>query len=55
VLPSTTTLSFVSDTSRANNAFIALASNGTGTIAGYSSMETGGQVEVVVDVNGYFR
>lgn len=55
VLPSATALSFAPDTNRANNAIIALASNGTGTITGYSLLESGGQVEIVVDVNGYFK
>lgn len=55
VLPPTTTVSFNSGITRTNNALIALASNGTGNLAGYSSLETGGQVDIVVDVNGYFK
>jgi hypothetical protein len=48
-------IGFAPSTNRANNAMIALASNGTGTIIGYSLLELGGQVDIVVDVNGYFK
>jgi hypothetical protein len=48
-------ISFNSGNTRSNNAAIALASDGTGSLAGYPSLEAAGQIDIVGDVNGYFK
>ncbi|HET9225535.1 MAG TPA: M4 family metallopeptidase [Thermoanaerobaculia bacterium] len=50
-LPNTSSVSYVTGKNRANNAVVALSTNGTGTIRGHST----GQIHLVVDVNGYFE
>lgn len=51
-IPNTSALSFSAGKTRANNAIVALATGGSGTIAAVSSI-TG--LDVVIDVNGYFK
>ena len=50
--PNTNVLSFSAGKTRANNAVVALATGGSGTIAAVSSI-TG--LDLVIDVNGYFK
>ena len=52
-LPLVSTINFPAGRTRANNAFVSLASDGSGTIAVFSA--TGGTVDFILDVNGYFR
>ncbi len=54
-VPGTFTVSFAAGSTRANNAQIALATNGTGTIGAYAALSGGGEVELILDVNGYFE
>ena len=54
-LPNTTTVSFVAAQTRGNNAIIALAPDGAGTIQGFASVAGGGNVHLILDVNGYFQ
>lgn len=51
--PPTSSISFRSGTTRANNAHLFLASDGTGRVAVKNSST--GTVHLVVDVNGYYR
>jgi len=55
IRPTTSTLNFGPGQTRSNNAFVALASNGLGTIAIVPEVAGGGTVHVVVDVVGYFQ
>ncbi|SRR6266545_845613 len=55
ILPTTSTLNFGPGQTRSNNALVALASNGLGTIAIVPVVAGGGTVHVVVDVTGYFQ
>lgn len=50
--PETSSINFTTGRDRANNAVMALAPDGT--ISGYASV-VGGEVHVVLDVNGYFE
>ena len=52
-LPFVSTINFSAGQTRANNAFVSLASDGSGTIEVLSA--TGGIVDFILDVNGYFR
>jgi hypothetical protein len=54
VVPVASTLNFAAGQTRANNAVVALASNGAGTIAIQPNVAAAGTVHVVVDVVGYF-
>jgi subtilisin family serine protease len=51
--PLTSSLNFQAGQTRANNAFLKLG--GAGSLAALASMPGGGQVHVIVDVNGYFQ
>jgi hypothetical protein len=53
--PPTSTVNFAAGQVRANNAVLPLAGNGAGTLAGQSAVAGLGQVDLVVDVNGYFK
>ena len=53
--PITSSLSFRVGTNRANNAILTLAPNGTGTLTAYGLVSGGGQVHLILDVNGYFQ
>jgi hypothetical protein len=53
-VPATSTLNFAAGAVRANNAVIALASSGTGTLALLASTPTQ-PVQVLIDVSGYFQ
>lgn len=53
-LPPTSTVSFSTGKDRANNAVL-LLSSGSGSLAVRAQVANNGQVNVVVDVNGYFR
>jgi hypothetical protein len=51
--PSATAISFASGKTRANNAVLRLATDGSGTVN--VMCESGGAVDLVIDVNGYFE
>jgi hypothetical protein len=51
--PSATAISFSSGRTRANNAILRLATDGSGTVAVQS--ESSGPLDLVIDVNGYFE
>jgi hypothetical protein len=53
--PPTGTVSFAAGQTRANNAILALSSDGAGSLAVRPSLAGGGGVQVIVDVNGYFE
>lgn len=54
-VPSTGTIHFVPGATRANNAVLPLAADGTGTLAIFvSDMGGAGSVQMIVDVSGYF-
>ncbi len=52
-LPQTSAINFSAGRTRANNAIISLASDGSGTIKVLSG--TSGTADLILDVNGYFR
>ncbi len=52
-MPQTSAISFRAGRTRANNAMVSLATDGTGTIAVRN--DSAGTVHFVLDVNGYFR
>lgn len=52
--PPTNTVSFVAGQIRANNAVLRLSADGTGTLAALASVGAG-QVDLILDVNGYFQ
>lgn len=54
-LPTTSTINFQATGTRANNAVISLAPDGTGTIQGYAFVVGGGTAHVLVDVSGYYQ
>jgi hypothetical protein len=54
-LPGTSTLNFAAGQTRANNAVLALASDGSGTLAVRALVPGAGQVHLIVDVSGYFQ
>jgi 1-deoxy-D-xylulose-5-phosphate reductoisomerase len=54
-VPSTSTINFPSGKTRANNAVLALATDASGTLAAQASLSGGGQVDLLVDVNGYLK
>ncbi len=51
-LPGTSSLSFSAGQTRANNAVLGLATDGSGTFRVFNG--SAGTVHVIVDVNGYF-
>ena len=52
-IPTATTINFGKNQTRANNAVVALSSDGTGRID--VKNDAAGTVHVIIDVNGYFR
>jgi uncharacterized repeat protein (TIGR01451 family) len=54
-VPGTSTLNFGAGQTRANNAGIPLAGNGSGQVAFRATVTGGGTVELIVDVTGYFE
>jgi hypothetical protein len=54
-LPTISTLNFQATGTRANNAIVSLASDGSGTIKSYAFLTDGGTVHLIVDVNGYYE
>jgi PKD repeat protein len=52
--PVASTLNFGAFQTRANDAILALASDGTGTLAAEGVVVSGGTVHLLIDVNGYF-
>jgi PKD repeat protein len=52
--PNVSNLNFAPNQTRANNAIVMLAADGTGRIAADAHLGGGGTVHVIVDVNGYF-
>ena len=53
--PLASTINFGAGQTRANNAILALATNGTGTLAARPAIAGGGTVHVILDVVGYFE
>jgi hypothetical protein len=53
--PNTSTLNFKAGQNLANNAILALATNGEGTLAVTPVVSGGGTVHVIVDVSGWFE
>jgi hypothetical protein len=51
--PLATAISFSSGTTRANNAILRLATDGSGTVAILN--DSGGALDLVIDINGYFE
>jgi hypothetical protein len=54
-VPATSTLNLIPGKTRANNAVLALATNASGTLAAQAFLSNGGQVDLLVDVNGYLK
>jgi PKD repeat protein len=52
--PPTSTVAFAPGRSRANNAVIALASDGSGLVTAKAVVPDGGTVHLILDVSGYF-
>lgn len=52
-VPATSVLNFSAGQTRANNAIVSIGGTPSGTITVFNS--SGGNVDVIVDVNGYFR
>lgn len=53
--PVSTSINFLADSTRANNAILPLARNGVGTFRARPFVAGGGQVHLILDVNGYFE
>jgi hypothetical protein len=54
-VPTTSALNFQAGVSRANNSIMLLATNGDGTLGAAAFLNGGGAVDVLVDVNGYYK
>jgi hypothetical protein len=54
-LPMTSSINFTGGLSRANNAVLSLATDASGTLAARAFLGDGGQVDLVLDVNGFFK
>ncbi|MES1241672.1 MAG: M4 family metallopeptidase [Acidobacteriota bacterium] len=55
-LPAISTINFQATGTRANNAIVSLASDGSGTIKAYASLGSGGTtVDLLIDVSGYYE
>jgi len=54
-LPPVSTLNFAAGQTRANNAVLALSSDGTGSLAAMAFLSGGGSVHLLIDVDGYFQ
>ncbi len=54
-LPTTSTINFPATGTRANNAIIPLAPDGSGTVQGYAFVTGGGTVHLLIDVSGYYE
>jgi hypothetical protein len=54
-VPTASTLNFQTGLNRANNAMVALATNGDGTLAVVVFIGSGGTADVALDVNGYYK
>jgi hypothetical protein len=54
-LPPTSTLNLVAGKTRANNAVLGLATDASGTLAAQAFLSNGGEVDLLVDVNGYLK
>lgn len=53
--PASSSINFAAGANRANNAIVALSPDGAGKIQGFASVNGGGTVHLLVDVNGYFE
>lgn len=54
-LPPTSTINFPAGATLANNAILSLAASAAGTLGAQSFLTGGGQVDMTVDVTGYFK
>jgi hypothetical protein len=54
-MPPTSTLNLVPGKTRANNAVLGLATNNSGTLKAQAFLSGGGEVDLLVDVNGYLK
>ncbi len=55
VTVNTSSINFPTGVTRANNAILALAANGQGTLSARPSLMNAGTVHLILDVNGYFQ
>jgi ABC-type cobalamin transport system ATPase subunit len=53
-VPPTRVINFSAGQTRANNAILTVATDGSGTVTFLASLAGGGTVHLIVDVNGYF-
>jgi len=53
--PPTSTLNFIAGRTRANNAVVALSTDGIGRVKALASVSGGGTVHLIIDVSGYFE
>ncbi|HTQ81263.1 MAG TPA: right-handed parallel beta-helix repeat-containing protein, partial [Thermoanaerobaculia bacterium] len=54
-LPATSSINFPRGSTRTNNAILPLASDASGTLAAQAFLTGSGRVDLILDVNGYFR
>ncbi|HEV7670457.1 MAG TPA: galactose oxidase-like domain-containing protein [Thermoanaerobaculia bacterium] len=54
-LPPTSSVNFTHGMIRTNNVILSLATDASGTLAAQASLAGGGQVDLIVDINGFFR
>jgi 6-phosphogluconolactonase (cycloisomerase 2 family) len=55
VAVNTSSINFLAGETRANNAILALAATGQGTLSAQPSLQSNGTAHLVLDVNGYFQ
>jgi len=55
LLPATSSVNFVRGATRTNNMLLALAADASGSLAAQASLAGGGQVDLIIDVSGFFR
>jgi hypothetical protein len=53
--PTLGTLNFAVNQTRANNAVLALAADGSGTLSANAAIAGNGTVHLLIDVDGYFQ
>jgi len=54
-VPSTSTINFAAGRTRANNAIIGLAGDGSGNLLAFAMVSGSGSVDLILDVTGYFQ
>lgn len=53
--PATSSINFKGGLNRANNAIVSLATDASGTLAARAFLAGGGEVDLIIDVSGYFQ